>query len=385
MKQLLISPAISPPNRNLTVDKLMNMTVNVILLQQSENFKPLPKRLTLLENNEFIKPLLNDCADPILADIRDIPRICADIQADWRTVGLNRMTAWNLANCVRARMKAHVDGNIKCHGNTVDILVTVSLPAYYCLHLQEKNLLSRNNFWYGWGAIKGCEVSLWVAEQFAADLQKSFPQLFVKAVSSNKLLGLFGQELSMPCNGFPFSTKTLDMADPIVIIVSHSGGTFGPLACSNLLQSFSSAIFAVTSEWDTQIGKQLRAMYSDDLLSSRIFSTEVGVRPSEPCSVSVVATHQLLTNIYGHICITIISNPSFSKAAGAVIRERDLQILERCNQEGIKALEEIVGVDRKGDEIHEKRSRTELELRATGDLWADHILENAKAYIVSTY
>ena len=355
MKQLLISPAISPPNRNLTVDKLMNMTVNVVLLQQSENFKPLPKRLTLLENNEFIKPLLNDCADPILADIRDIPRICADIQADWRTVGLNRMTAWNLANCVRARMKAHVDGNIKCHGNTIDVLVT------------------------------GCEVSLWVAEQFAADLQKSFPQLFVKAVSSNKLLGLFGQELSMPCNGFPFSTKTLDMADPIVIIVSHSGGTFGPLACSNLLQSFSSAIFAVTSEWDTQIGKQLRAMYSDDLLSSRIFSTECGVRPSEPCSVSVVATHQLLTNIYGHICITIISNPSFSKAAGAVIRERDLQILERCNQEGIKALEEIVGVDRKGDVIHEKRSRTELELRATGDLWADHILENAKAYIVSTY
>ena len=75
-------------------------------------------------------------------------------------------------------------------------------------------------------------------------------------------------------------------------------------------------------------------MYSDDLLSSRIFSTEVGVRPAEPCSVSVVATHQLLTNIYSHICITIISDPQFSKAAGAIVRERDLQILERCNQEG---------------------------------------------------
>jgi hypothetical protein len=108
----------------------------------------------------------------------------------------------------------------------------------------------------------------------------------------------------MPAVGFPYTAKTMDMKDPIVILVSHSGGTFGSLACSNLLQSFSSSIFTVSSEWDTQIGKQLRSMYGDknDLLTSRIFSTEVGVRPAEPCSVSVVATHQLLTNIFEHIC-----------------------------------------------------------------------------------
>ncbi len=342
-------PAISPPNRHLVVEKMMNNRVNVVLLQQShKKFKPLSKRLTLLENNEFVKPLLGESADPVLADIQDIPRVCKQIQDDWHDVGLNRMTAWNLANCIRARMKAHVDGKIKCHGSTVDILVT------------------------------GCEVSLWVAEQFVSDLQKSFPKLFIKAVSSNKILGLFGQELPMPCTGFPYSQKSMDMKDPIIIIVSHSGGTFGPLACSNLLQSFSSSIFTVTSEWDTQIGKQLRSMHSDDLLSSRIFSTEVGVRPAEPCSVSVVATHQLLTNIFGHICITIISDPHFSKVAGSIIRERDLQILERCNQDGLKALEEIVGVDCKGNPIHEKRSKTELELRSAGDLWANHILENAK-------
>ena len=121
-------------------------------------------------------------------------------------------------------------------------------------------------------------------------------------------------------------------SSPIVMIVSHSGGTFGPLACSNLLQSFSSSIFVVTSEWDTQVGKQLRSMYSDDLLSSRIFSTGCGVRPAEPCSVSVVATHQLLTNIFEHICVSIISEPSFRHVSGAVITELDLQILERCNQ-----------------------------------------------------
>lgn len=114
-------PAISPPNRNFQVEKLMNGSVNVVLLQQSRNAQKsrLSKRLTLLENNEFIKPLLDDCEDPVLADIRDIPRVCDDIQQDWRTVGLNRMTAWNLANCIRERMKGHVNGRIKSHGAQV--------------------------------------------------------------------------------------------------------------------------------------------------------------------------------------------------------------------------------------------------------------------------
>ena len=249
-------------------------------MSKSSNLR---KRLVQLENNEFIKPLLDDCDDPVLADIQDIPRICSNIQEDWQDVGLNRMTAWHLGQCIRQRLQGHVDGSIENHAGQIDILVT------------------------------GCEVSLWVAEQFVADLQKCFPKLGIKAVSSNKLLGLFGQELAMPSIGFPFTPKTMDMKDPIVIIVSHSGGTFGPLACSNLMQSFSSSIFTVTSEWDTQVGKQLRSMYGDknDLLTSRIFSTEVGVRPAEPCSISVVATHQLLTNIFEHICECLMTSSTY--------------------------------------------------------------------------
>ena len=153
---------------------------------------------------------------------------------------------------------------------------------------------------------------------------------------------------------------------------------------SRALQSHTS-LQSKTIFRDTQIGKQLRSMYSDDLLSSRIFSTECGVRPAEPCSVSVVATHQLLTNIFEHICITIISNPHFSHACGSQITERDLQILERCNQENIKALEEIVGAGRDGYEIHERRNKTEKELRAAGDLWSEHILEVSTRVIVDYY
>ena len=57
----------------------------------------------------------------------------------------------------------------------------------------------------------------------------------------------------MPAIGFPYTKKSMDMKDPIIIIVSHSGGTFSPLACSNLMQSFSSNIFVVTSEWGERV------------------------------------------------------------------------------------------------------------------------------------
>jgi hypothetical protein len=351
-------PAVSPPGRTLPVYRLMGGAVNVITFHQQnamEKSASLLKRLVTLENNEFIKPLLDDCADPVLSDIQDIPRICHNIQEDWKDVGLNRMSSWHLMQCIKKRLRGKVDGTIENHAGQIDILVT------------------------------GCEVSLWLAEQFVADLQKCFPKLYVKAVSSNKLLGLFGQDLSMPAIGFPYTQKGMDLKDPIVLIISHSGGTFAPLACSNLLRSFSSSIFAVCSEWDTQVGKQLRSIYSGglDLLTSRIFSTEVGVRPAEPCSVSVVATHQLLTNIFEHICMTIISDPNFRYVTGSIINERDLQTLERLNIDNIKALERIVGVDRKGDQLHDMLLLKETELRAAGDVWSEHILENAKAYIMT--
>ena len=138
------------------VNKLMGGAVSVILLHQqavSNSPHKLQKRLVQLEQNEFIKPLLDDCPDPILQDIRDIPKICNGIQEDWKDVGLNRMTAWHLGQCIQKRLQGRVDGSVEKETNAVDILVT------------------------------GCEVSLWLAEQFCADLLKCFPQLGIKAVS----------------------------------------------------------------------------------------------------------------------------------------------------------------------------------------------------------
>ena len=312
----------------------------------------LKDRTTILANNEFLLPLTKTAKDPIEDDLLSVPAALDAIQEDWRNGGLNRITAWSLGRCLRQRLKDRVKGKIPVNGSTVDVLIT------------------------------GCEVSLWLGEQFASDLQKAFPKLFIQATSSNKLLGVFGQELAVPAIGFPLSEKVPDLKDTIVIIVSHSGGTFAPLAVSNLLQSVTRNIFVVSSEWDTQIGKQLRSMNAvdGDFLTSRVFTTNIGVRPAEPCSLSVVATHQLLTQIFEYMCMVVLSDQHFRHLAGAVITERDLQVLERCNQDSILALESIVGCKTTGEKTSTYQKE---ELQAAGSLWADHILENARAYIMS--
>ena len=108
-----------------------------------------------------------------------------------------------------------------------------------------------------------------------------------------------------------------------MIIVSHSGGTFGPLATANLMQASTADIFLVASEWDTQVGKQLRKLGDQP----RVFSTGIGLRPAEPCSISVAATHQLLTQILQHLALAVMSNPKLRRAVGCQYTDQDLSEL----------------------------------------------------------
>jgi hypothetical protein len=163
-------------------------------------------------------------------------------------------------------------------------------------------------------------------------------------------------------------------------------------SCFN--RSFTNDIFLVTSEWDTQIGRQLRGIWKREhslrpglndfslILSSRIFSTDVGVRPAEPCSVSVAALQQLLTQLLMHVSISLLGESELRTFCGAVVTQSDLMVLERLNQESVNALECIVGSDRNGDR-HTTGTKTEQELRRSGDVWSEHVLENPKAYIIT--
>lgn len=107
------------------------------------------------------------------------------------------------------------------------------------------------------------------------------------------------------------------------------------------------------------------------------------MRPAEPCSVSVVATHQLLTNLFEYICVVILSDRRFRRMTGAVITETDLQILEKCNRENIGAMCEIVGTTTSGEPFAGEPSATQAVLRKQGNDWANHVLENVRAYMMT--
>lgn len=193
-----VNKPVSVPNRNLDEYELMNGQVKLVLLQESKavkNDREIYHRMTRLSRNPLISKLRPVPDDPVLADIEEIPKVCRAIQDEFHSnrasSSFNRLTAFNLSRCLRERLDAHVQGTVPALA--IDILVT------------------------------GCEVSLWLGEQFCCDLQKAFPMLRIKAISSNKLLGLYGQEIAIPSVGFPFSSKTYSLHDTIVIIVSHSG------------------------------------------------------------------------------------------------------------------------------------------------------------------
>jgi len=153
---------------------------------------PLFKRVLRLGGNPFVHPLPKlGIKDPVGADIADIPRIIKKIQDDWNepspnptpnpkpnpnpnpnqddwnepSRSLNRRTVFTLFSKIKKRLMQHEDGT---HDGSVDLLVT------------------------------GCEVSLWIGEQFASDLHNAFPLLKIVTLSANKLLSQLGQAFPVP-------------------------------------------------------------------------------------------------------------------------------------------------------------------------------------------
>jgi len=80
--------------------------------------------------------------------------------------------------------------------------------------------------------------------------------------------------------------------------------------------------------------------------------------------------------------VVILSDPTYIRVTGAVITEQDIQILERCSHLSIEALTEITGSSSYGYAL-DRKTKIQSNLHAAGDLWAEHILENARAYIMS--
>ena len=131
------------------------------------------KRLLQLEGNPLVQvlPPMGLNRDTVGDDIQDIPGVLRRIKEDWNepAESLNRLTAYTLSTKLRQRMRERDEQQ---HDGSLDVLIA------------------------------GCEVSLWLGEQFASDLHLAFPSLAIEAVSANKLLGLLGQRFPIPQFGF---------------------------------------------------------------------------------------------------------------------------------------------------------------------------------------
>lgn len=132
----------------------------------------------------------------------------------------------------------------------------------------------------------------------------------------------------------------------------------------------------VTSEWDTQIGKQLRKLQGGKVYNP-IFSTNVGIRCAEPCSVTVAATHQMLTNMLLYLMSQIHRFPEIKQKIGSSYSDLDIAELRQLGTRNIEAMAEICGV--KGRTLP---TDTERALRKQGEIWSQHALEAPISWIL---
>eukprot|EP00900_Chrysochromulina_parva_P025731 jgi/Chrpa1/7792/Chrysochromulina_OHIO_Genome00022035-RA len=282
-----------------------------------QRVRPFIQRAIRLEGNSLILPLPPLAApDPVGRDLRDIPGVLRMLQRDFadHQVSLNVPTAWTFASRVRRRLRRYERGEAD---GSVDVLIT------------------------------GCEASLWVGEQFASDLSLVFPRLKIVTLSANKLLGQLGQRFPIPQEGFQFHAKAYSFRESIVLLLSHSGGTFPVLSVCHLLKNVTTEMFIVGSEWDTQIGRAVREANARKNpvggggkagFSSYTFSTFAGVRTSEACSISVVAMHSLLSHV-----LLFTMNYLVDTTHASHVRE-EVQELHGFLPDHLRAIELIVGV-----------------------------------------
>ena len=318
----------------------------VSVVNGKHSTQPFFQRVVRLDGNWLILPLPQEREDPVGADIADIPRTLKEQhQAFWEAPAssINRQTAYHFVNGIKRRMRMHAEPGQ--HDGSVDLLIT------------------------------GCEVSLWLGEQFAADIHLLWPKLRVVTLSANKLLAQLGQRARIPQFGFPFNEASYTFRNSVVLLISHSGSTFSTLAVADLLKAVTNSIFCMTSEWDTPLGSSVRRHGPRRRtldFAAYVFTTHAGLRPAEPCSLSVAATHQLLTNLLLYCMHYLQHYYPEQRRVGASFAPEELQELAHLNVKHLESIKQIVNGN----------SGTRRRLSRQGFRWALHVLEGPLAWLM---
>ncbi|CAE8632749.1 unnamed protein product [Polarella glacialis] len=249
---------------------------HILLRGTSLESHPVP-----LLRNRFVKRLVHLMAAPpiknskapnggtdiVESDLQDVPSVLSEIDDSWEDCfTMNRMSGVKFANCL-----GYLINQRNAKGPDIDVLVI------------------------------GIENSLWMGQQFAADLSRLFPRLNVMAMSSNWVLGMLQpahghiepMNWALPQRNFKLSPHA------VVLACSQSGTTYPTVWAARLLSRTPDVvhIFGMSGDFDTVLARSISDGPQGGKFTGNLFSTLSGTRPAEPSTLATMAMHHTLTQL----------------------------------------------------------------------------------------
>eukprot|EP00186_Timspurckia_oligopyrenoides_P003321 CAMPEP_0182449044 /NCGR_PEP_ID=MMETSP1172-20130603/31509_1 /TAXON_ID=708627 /ORGANISM="Timspurckia oligopyrenoides, Strain CCMP3278" /LENGTH=1335 /DNA_ID=CAMNT_0024646139 /DNA_START=350 /DNA_END=4357 /DNA_ORIENTATION=- len=224
--------------------------------------------------NSLLKKVWHD--DVVAQDLKDLPRVVTQIDQEWRKeTSANHAASAELTRCF------------------MQLAHTNSLQG-----------MSKRKSDHGLEfLVVGVEVSLWIAEQFVSDLAIAFPKIRAAAWSSNKILDALGtfRDASGPVGFNHGGLQTLPWTlnpKAIIILVTQSGVTFPTYHSAKVLERIlPGRVFIITSDRTNLICGVVDKHSNSRGMCTRVITNCSGMRPAEPSSVALVASHHTLSCI----------------------------------------------------------------------------------------
>lgn len=360
-----------------------DITIYSLERQQELSIIELQERWISMADNPFIdyiQPNGNGKLDPVAEDIHSIPQIFNEIQTYWQCPAtLNRQSADYLVYLLIEKIhrfekkqqimfKAGIISRVR-KMSAVDLLIT------------------------------GEENSLWLGEKFARDLKLIFPLMNIVTLSANEVLQQIDRDFGELHLG----------KDSLVLAITQSGQTFSTVQVINTCDRLSSQgiigeIFILTGEISSFLNStqgqgglttithssfvdnnnhRNRDLYNGGYSHnglSRIFVNGSGRRTAEPCTATVAAAGQTLTELLFYLARQMRSNFPHSRPFGMSLTEESLMILAMMKNDFInKNVLQIVGTTARGESI---KSKVNKQLIQSGRQWGNHITETPLAWAI---
>ena len=347
-----------------------DITVYSLNRQQELSIVELQERWISMADNPFLPHIQthsNSDRNPVAEDINSIPRVLNEIKTSWQCrATLNRQSADYLVYLLIEKIhrfekkqsmmfKAGIVTQVR-KMSAVDLLIT------------------------------GEENSLWLGEKFARDLKTIFPLMNIVTLSANEVLQQIDRDFG----------KLHLSKDSLVLAITQSGQTFSTVQAIDTFDRLSGQgiigeIFILTGEISSFINSTqgqggLTTITNSSFIGNnrnhchRIFVNGSGRRTAEPCTVTVAAAGQTLTELLLYLARQMRSNFPHSRPLGMTLTEESLMVLAMMKDDFLnKNVLQIVGATAQGESI---KSTVNKQLVRGGRQWGNHVTETPLAWAI---